>query len=575
MNSANSTVDPYSHPETERDLRVEFEQLSAGDLIASRFQLVKPLGKGGMGSVWLAEQVAPVRRMVAIKFLRCDARTPRHVARFAREHQALAVMNHPHIAQIYDGGHIDEHNPFLVMEFVDGCSMIDYCDRMRLSVLERLKLLVKVCTAVEHAHQRGIIHRDLKPNNVLVGNGQDGLILKVIDFGLAKTLPWSDIEGFSTRHSEPGVAIGTPLYMAPEQVAGRDSEVGTCTDVYSLGIMLYELLAGEVPFGASKRSAQSWVDTFQEILHSEPPRASRSVERSERKSEISTARNTHPRALIARLRRDLDWIAVKALAKNPELRYESASALKRDLQRAIENKPIDAHPPSIRYQLARFISQHLLVSVASAIVLVAMSVGLVGMRRGQILAHAAERESRLALTAERAANERARLAIESLTDVLASAEFSGIGDEEKLLAQVTALHNLSESDLIPQDVRRLPADIGKKTELNGRVKSLREAVRILEHMNQMHPKSSYRSVSANVQFQLGRALERSGNVAEAETAYRGALNGLEQMKYDDHSIEIYEPRIAAICDSLGNMLVAAKRQLEGQAMLDRAANLRK
>ena len=315
MNPGNSTLDGGQSSEECCDLRLDFGQLHAGDVIGSRFQLCKPIGQGGMGSVWLAEQLSPVKRLVAIKFLRSEIRTPRAEARFAKEHQALAMMNHPHIAQVYDSGETEQQIPYLVMEFVNGRPITEFCDRNRLTISERLKLFVKVCTALEHAHQRGIIHRDLKPNNVLIGEGADGPVPKVIDFGLAKTLPWS--EAGNEANTIPGIAVGTPSYMAPEQIAARDADIDTRTDVYALGILLFELITGEVPFGASGQAAGRWLELFQRILHEEPIRPSRRIEMGEDSLVVATLRRTSPRELSRTLQCELDWIVLKAIERTP------------------------------------------------------------------------------------------------------------------------------------------------------------------------------------------------------------------------------------------------------------------
>lgn len=575
MNSADSTIDTDPHAETNFHLNLEAEQLSVGDLICSRFRLCRPLGSGGMGTVWLAEQLTPVKRSVAIKFLRPEVRNPRVVARFAREHQALAMMNHPHVAQVYEGGETDDFQiPFLVMEFVDGFSITEYCDIKRLSIRERLRILVDVCGAVEHAHQRGIIHRDLKPNNVFVTEGPNGPSPKVIDFGLAMTLPWSEMENSSIAKTIPGTAVGTPSYMAPEQVSAGNTEISTRTDVYALGVLLFELITGEVPFGSSHKSSVCWLDTFNEIMHAEPMRPSRRVETVENKAAIAAARNTSPRELAGSLRKELDWVVLRAIEKLPELRYESVGAFKKDLQRVIDDKPVDAHPPSIQYQLTKVIRQHLLTTVGCASIFLALCIGLIGAWRGQTLARAAEMESRLALAAERMANERARLAIAALTDALSSVSFSDTDSQNTLVAQVYALHELSECNSHRHDFYQ-PVVTDDKQELTDRIQKLREAVRILDHMDDRQSNPAYRSVLANVQFHLARTLERSGSYSKAEAEYRSALAEMQRMNEADHEPEKHKLRIAAICQALGSLLVATERQPEGLRLLDRAENLRR
>lgn len=574
MNTSTSTIDAGQRSEKEFDLNLDFEQQHSGDLIDSRFLLCKPIGKGGMGAVWLAEQSSPIKRTVAIKFLRSEMRTPRSEARFAREHQALAMMNHSHIAQVYDGGETEQGIPFLVMEFVNGPPITEYCDQNRLSIHDRLKLLVKVCTAVEHAHQRGIIHRDLKPNNVLIGEGPEGPAPKVIDFGLAKTLPWSVSEILPEANTIPGIAVGTPSYMAPEQVAARGSDIDTRTDVYAMGVLLFELLTGDVPYGSPNNESGSWLETFHQILHAEPPRPSRRIVAAKDRIAIAGARMTSPRELARSLRTELDWIVLKAIEKRPELRYDSVGAFRRDLHRVIHNQPVDAHPPSLHYQLSKFVRRNSLLTAGVAIVVLAICVGLVGLTLGSIRAHAAEKEARVALANEKKANDRAQRAIAALTDALSSASFSEIDSDAALMAQVVALHEVSETNL---EHHGLHGEIaaGRKLGNGGRIENTRSTLGILEHLDRERPNPAYRSVMANVRYHLARLLEQAGHRSEAESEYRLSLAQLQELATDSRSNQRYTYRIAATCEALGTLLISADQQREGGELLREAVRLRR
>jgi len=303
------------------------------------YRLLEKLGEGGMGAVYLAEQEKPVRRRVAIKVIKLGMDTKEVIARFEAERQALAMMNHPNVAQVYDTGATDQGRPYFVMEHVGGVSITDYCDRHQLSTRERLELIVPVCQAVHHAHQRGIIHRDLKPSNVLVTLQDGSPMPKVIDFGVAKAIEHRLSD--KTVHTEQGRLIGTPEYMSPEQAEMTGLNIDTTTDVYSLGVILYEVLTGTLPFERATLLDAGLTEMHRIIRESAPPLPS-----------------TRVGSLRKELRGELDWITMRAMEKDRTRRYQSASELAADIERYLANEPVLARRPSTTYQLRKLVVRH-------------------------------------------------------------------------------------------------------------------------------------------------------------------------------------------------------------------------
>jgi len=368
------------------------------------YDIVRPLGQGGMGVVYLARQEKPLRREVAIKVIRRGFGGSDAVARFESERQALALMQHPNIARIYDAGATDEGQPYFVMELVEGPPITDYCDEHRLALNERLALFGAVCDAVQHAHQKGIIHRDLKPSNVLIVSADGRPAPKVIDFGIAKATAL-DLEGDEV-HTRAGVLIGSLDYMSPEQARFDATKVDTRADVYSLGVILYELVTGRHPFQDTTLRRAGLVEAQRIVLERDPPRPSASVGSSDRRSARARDRATDERTLRRSMREDLDWIVMKALEKDPERRYQSPLELAKDIERYERNEPVSAGPPSLTYKGRKFVRRHRAGVTASALVALALMSGTVVATAGFLRA-----------TAE---NQRAQATSRFLTDMLAS-----------------------------------------------------------------------------------------------------------------------------------------------------------
>jgi non-specific serine/threonine protein kinase/serine/threonine-protein kinase len=334
------------------------------------------LGEGGMGEVWLAEQKTPIHRTVAVKLIKAGMDTKAVVARFESEQQALALMDHPSIARVFDAGSTAEGHPYFVMEYVPGLPITDYCDKHRLPMKERLELFMQVCDGVQHAHQKAIIHRDLKPSNVLVVEQDNKVVPKIIDFGLAKATAQRLTD--KTMFTELGVMMGTPEYMSPEQADQREQNIDTRTDVYSLGVILYQLLVGALPLEVKSLRTAGLEAILRVIREQEPLKPSTRIRSMGEASHASAEkRREEPRTFARHLRGELDWITMKALEKDRTRRYGSPAELGADIGRHLHNEPVAAHPPSAGYLAGKYIRRHRLgvaVAASGVVLLVAFAI---------------------------------------------------------------------------------------------------------------------------------------------------------------------------------------------------------
>jgi len=336
-----------------------------------RYKLLSVLGEGGMGVVYLAEQQRPIKRQVAVKLIKPGMDSKRVVARFEAEQQALALMDHPNIAHVFDAGLTMSGRPYFVMEYVQGIPVTEHCDKHKLSIEERLQLFLHVCEAVRHAHQKGIIHRDIKPSNILVSIRDNQAVPKIIDFGIAKALTQSLTE--RTLYTEQGQFIGTPEYMSPEQVEMTAQGVDTQTDIYSLGVVLYQLLAGMLPFEA-ETLREGGAEHIRRVICEQDPKTPSTRLRTvsgEESTKLAKLRQTDVRTHRQRLHGDLDWIILKAMEKGPNRRYATAHALAEDIRRHLNHEPVTAGSPTIIYRLRKFVRRNRtqVTAVAVAIVL--------------------------------------------------------------------------------------------------------------------------------------------------------------------------------------------------------------
>ena len=351
-------------------------QVSQGTLIAGRYKLLEAIGEGGMGTVWVAEQTQPVKRKVALKLIKAGMDSRSVLARFEAERQALALMDHPNIATVLDGGLTAEGRPYFVMEYVRGVPLTEYCDARRLTVSERLRLFAPVCQAVQHAHQKGIIHRDLKPSNILVALYDDEPVPKVIDFGLAKAMHQPLTE--NTVYTAHDMVMGTPLYMSPEQAQLNNMDIDTRSDVYALGVLLYELLTGSTPLERQRFHQAAWDEMRRMIREEDPPLPSTRLSSIETLASVAAVRHTEPTRLTRQVRGELDWIVMKALEKDRSRRYESANGLAADVLRYLAGEPVAAAPPSKLYRVQKFVRRHRATVVAATLIVAALLAGIAG-----------------------------------------------------------------------------------------------------------------------------------------------------------------------------------------------------
>ncbi|ATC63515.1 serine/threonine protein kinase [Nibricoccus aquaticus] len=340
-----------------------------------RYKLVQKIGEGGCGVVYLAEQEEPVRRSVALKIIKLGMETKSVIARFEAERQALAMMDHPNIARVFDAGATDRGPPYFVMELVRGVKITDYCDRNRLGVSERLDLFIQICHAIQHAHQKGIIHGDIKPSNVLVEEHDGEAVPKVIDFGISKATEARLTDKLFTTYAQ---LIGTPAYMSPEQAQMGGVDIDTRTDIYSLGVLLYELLTGRTPFDPQELAASGLDEMRKTLREREPARPSARLNALALPELIRVAntRLTDPARLLSSVRGDLDWISMRALEKDRARRYETANGLALDVQRHLHNEPVVASPPSWAYRLQKLVRRNRVVFIAGGAVALALVFGM-------------------------------------------------------------------------------------------------------------------------------------------------------------------------------------------------------
>jgi len=335
--------------------------------VIGRYKLLERIGEGGMAVVYMAEQAEPIHRKVALKIIKLGMDTKQVIARFEAERQALAMMDHPNIARVFDAGATKTGRPYFVMELVTGVSITEYCDKNNLNTKDRLALFIQVCNAVQHAHQKGIIHRDIKPSNVMVTQRDGVPVPKVIDFGIAKATNQRLTE--KTLFTRYAHIIGTPAYMSPEQTELSDLDIDTRSDIYSLGGLLYELLTGTTPFGEEELRKAGYIEMQRVIREQEPPKPSTKLSTlGETLTEIARYRASTPDLLTKAISGDLDWIVMKTLEKARERRYDNASALALDIQRHLDDQPVLARAPSTAYQLRKFICRHRSQVVASLVV---------------------------------------------------------------------------------------------------------------------------------------------------------------------------------------------------------------
>jgi hypothetical protein len=507
---------------------------AVGSVLAGRYALREQLGEGGMGTVFVADQDEPVRRRVALKVIRAGLGSASARARFDLERQALALMDHPNIAKVFDAGVGENGQPYYVMELIRGVPITRYCDEARLTVHERLGLFVPVCQAVQHAHQKGVIHRDLKPSNILVGVYDGRPVPKVIDFGVAKAVgPGPAAGGADT---ETGSLVGTLEYMSPEQAGSGPQDVDTRSDVYALGVVLYELLTGTVPFSRKGQGPGAVLELLRVIREVEPPRPSTRLSGSGSLPGVAAVRRTEPRRLPNLLRGDLDWVVMRCLEKDRARRYETANALALDLGYYLADEPVSAGPPSAAYRLRKFLRRHRGPVLAAGLLLLALVGGVVGTGVGLV-------QARESAEAER----RARIDAQDAADAERTAKEAEAA-QRRQAEEVAALLESVFRDLNPR-AERGGSDV--KDRLTARVG---EAAARLEADSVVDPLTRARLRDALGQAQLGL-----GNTEQAAALFGAAARERAAKLGPDHPHTLgSRNNLAAAYHALGRFAEAAR-----------------
>jgi non-specific serine/threonine protein kinase/serine/threonine-protein kinase len=538
--------------------------LKEGQEFAQRFHLIRKLGEGGMGQVWLAEQTFPVRRQVALKMIKAGMYDEAVVERFQSERQSLAIMEHPAIAKVFDAGTTSQGQPYFVMEYVPGLPITEYCDRKKLAIRDRLELLIETCEGVQHAHQKAIIHRDLKPANILVVEVDGKPVPRIIDFGLAKAVTHS-IAGDAIK-THFGNLVGTPGYMSPEQADANVLDIDTRTDVYALGVVLYVLLSGREPFESKQGQKQQLDELLRKLREDEPPRPSTRVSGDHHSpNAIAEARSTEPRQLIRVLRADLDWITMKALEKDRARRYGAPADLAADIRRYLNHEPVLARPASAAYRSGKFVKRHkLALAVASVFALMALAGAVAIVREAQI---ARMQEAR----AERRFNDVRSLANSLLFDVYDSIQdLPGSTPARRIVAD-RALHyldTLSQESAGSPDLERELATAYERVgdvqanpffanlgDTAGAIQSYRKALRIRLDLAGDHPSTfSDQAALVATYMNLGLALENNLDFAAAMDAYRKAYAIATTWAVDRKDDPQAQETLAGVCFSLAILL---------------------
>jgi serine/threonine protein kinase len=541
------------------------------------YKLLQLIGEGGFGSVFMAEQEQPVRRRVALKIIKLGMDTRQVVARFEQERQALAILDHPSIAKVFDAGATDTGRPYFVMELCTGEPIDAYCDRHSLSISQRLELFAQVCHAVQHAHTKGIIHRDIKPRNILVATQDGRPHAKVIDFGIAKATEARLTE--RTLFTEHKQIVGTPEYMSPEQAEGS-LDIDTRTDVYALGVLLYELLTGSTPFTSDELRSAAYAEIQRIIREVEPPAPStRLNQNAQTLASIAARRNIEPRRLNLIIRGELDWIVMKALDKDRKRRYETADGLAQDIRRYIAGEPISAAPPSRAYRLRTFIRRHRGPVIAAALIATALILGLIGTTTGMLWARHERERATLAAAAESAAkalaqdNEHKALAAaaraQSIADFVttslgaADAYNPGGGQSTTILAAMDrALADLNAGRFKndPETEASLQHTIARILQHNGREKQARPLFQqALDTRTRILP-ADHADIAASLTGLAGAELS-IGDPKVAESLYAKSLDMLRRLHPGDHE------SVAAALGDVANARINQFRNADAEPLL--------
>jgi serine/threonine-protein kinase len=552
------------------------------------YKLLQQIGEGGFGVVFMAEQEQPVRRTVALKIIKPGMDTAQVIARFESERQALALMDHPNIARVIDAGATDSGHPYFVMELVKGVPITEFCDKNHLVPEARLKLFLDVCHAIQHAHQKGIIHRDIKPSNVLVTMQDSGPVVKVIDFGVAKATVQKLTE--RTLFTAYGQMLGTPLYMSPEQAEMTGLDIDTRSDVYSLGVLLYELLTGTTPLEVERLRKADYTEMQRLIREKEPPRpSSRVLSLGDTATVLAGSRGLDAKHLVQVLVRDLDWVVMKALEKDRNRRYETANSLARDIERYLANEVVEARPPSAGYRVRKFVSRHRGQVLAASLVLLALVAGMVGTAWGLIRAARANADL---IQSRAAVQERYELAVDAIKTfhtgvsedfLLKEVKFKDLRDRflksasdfyEKLAALLKDAGDLPSRRALLQanfEVADLAYKVGRKEDalaLFRRVLAGREALAASPGADPATAVDVARSFLA-----VGTVLEATGKPDEALDSYEKARMAVAASSGGPPEGAAARSAFADAEGKAGLLLKATGRTTEALRALERARDL--
>ena len=584
------------------------------------YKLLQQIGEGGMGTVFMAEQTEPVKRKVALKIIKAGMDSKQVIARFEAERQALAMMDHVNIARVFDGGTTGEPGrvsagsargadatllagrPYFVMELVHGVPITKYCDDNHLTPRQRLELFVPVCNAIQHAHQKGIIHRDVKPSNVMVTLYDGKPVPKAIDFGVAKAIEQKLTE--RTLFTQYGTMVGTFEYMSPEQAEMSALGVDTRSDIYSLGVLLYELLTGSTPLTHKRMKEAAYTEILRIIKEEEPPKPStRLSESKDSLPSISAQRHTEPAKLTKLVRGELDWIVMKALEKDRSRRYETANGFAMDVQRYLADEPVQACPPSAGYRFRKFTRRHKGPVLAASLILLALVGGVIGTTWGLIRAEQhrlvverqrnelAEHNQALqtAHERERLLNERARQAIETVTSEAAIEQLTR--EPELRLEQKDFLDKMiqyyaesAQEEAATEEERTRQARayhrMGRLNQVLGRDKdsenAYRRAVPLFQQLAADFPtRPEFRQELASSLNLLGVLLLATGRLTEAESAKIEGLAILKQLAADFPNRPEFRQALAGFHQNLGHLLHVTGRLTEAESAQAEALAIRK
>ncbi len=527
------------------------------------YKLLQQIGEGGMGVVYMAEQHEHVRRLVALKIIRPGMDRHQVLARFEAERQALALMDHPNIAKVLDAGSTGAGRPYFVMELVKGTPITKFCDERRLPMRERLELFVSVCQAIQHAHQKGIIHRDIKPSNVLVALYDDKPVPKVIDFGVAKATGQALTE--KTLNTDFGAVVGTPEYMSPEQATFNQLDIDTRSDVYALGVLLYELLTGTTPVDKARLKEAALLEVLRVVREEEPPRPSVKLSTAETRAAIAATRGTEPVALANLLRGELDWIALKALEKDRSRRYETAAGLGRDVERYLRDEVVEARPPSLGYRLRKTVRRNRGPALATFLVALSLLGGAVATTVGMMRAREAEKKT-LAMNATIESNLMELKGLnEKTTLALAEAEKNERRAQSQKLRAETALHAIEMEKILRdwekndvalayQALDKVPADFRETWEYRYLVDLCRRKAFPLK--GRINSSKSYACVSPNGRTVAAHGMEEGSTPPQVVLVW-DAATGLQKWTLR-YSGDFNEP-LTLLYHRKGELLAATRQ----------------